>query len=149
MMGELEVRDLLVAPFHEGHSWGSLDLTPDPVQPGPGATVDLAVADGVDAIRQALLLRLLTPLGSLAPLGHAGYGSRLHELIGDLNTTMARQLARSFVLRALAQEPRVLEPLALEIEEPDPSTPDRLQIHVVVQTRDLADPVALSIEVTP
>lgn len=148
-MSELDVRDLLVAPFHEGHSWGALDLTPDPVQPGAGAQVDLAVVDGVDAIRQALLLRLLTPLGSLAPLGHAGYGSRLHELIGELGTPLARQLARSFVLRALDQEPRVLAPLVLEIEAPDPTTPDRLRIHVVVQTRDVVDPVALSIEVAP
>ena len=148
-MARLDVRDLLVAPFHEGHSWGALDLTTDPVQPGLNTHVDLAVADGVDAIRQALLLRLLTPLGSLAALGHAGYGSRLHELIGDFNQPMTRQLARSFVLRALEQEPRVLAPLMLEIEEPDPSSPDRLRIHVLVQTREVDDPVALSIEVAP
>jgi phage baseplate assembly protein W len=143
------VRDLLVAPFLEGDSWGSLDLTLVPEQPRPGASVDLATAAGPDALRQALLLRLLTPVGALAALGHPDYGSRLHELVGELHTPAARQLARSYVLRALEQEPRIRCPLQLDLEAPDPATPDRLRIHVVVEARDLTDPVALSIEVAP
>ncbi len=147
-MAELVARDLLVAPSYSGHTWGSLDLAPTPVQPGEGP-VDLAVAAGVDAIRQCLLVRLLTPLGSLTELGHGGYGSRLHELVGDLHTTTTRQLARSFVLRALEQEPRVLAPLELEVEAPDPAAPDHVRIRVLVQARDVPEPVALTIEVTP
>jgi len=142
-----EVRDLLVAPFFEGDSWGTLDLSWAPEPQVPGEVADLNVAAGANALRQALLLRLLTPVGSLADLGHPGYGSRLHELIGELHTPTARQLARSYVLRALAEEPRVLEPLELVVEEPSPTSPDTVRIRIVVQPRDLADPVALGIEV--
>ncbi len=167
MTARPEARDLLVAPFYEGDSWGSLDLAmrdritrpdvrADLDVPGAqlggidvtGRTItDLSVARGHDALRQALLLRLLTPLGSLAPLGHASYGSRLHELIGELNVLTTRQLARSYTLRALRDEPRVDEVLEVTVAEPDQQSLDRIHIHVVVAAKDIDDPIALGIEV--
>ncbi|NJK53600.1 MAG: GPW/gp25 family protein [Leptolyngbyaceae cyanobacterium SU_3_3] len=68
---------------------------------------DLALLHGADNLRQALLLRFLTPVGELAPLGHPSYGSRLFELIGELNSDTNRNRAKLFVLQALAAEPRV------------------------------------------
>ena len=160
-------RDLLVAPRYEGDSWGSLDLvardrvTRSDVQADldvSGSQVggvdvegrsiaDLSVAHGPDALRQALLLRLLTPLGSLTPLGHAGYGSRLHELIGELNVPTTRQLARSYTLRALREDPRVENVLEVTVVEPDQFSLDHIELHVVVEAADITDPIALGIEV--
>src|SRR4051794_12538 len=106
-------RDLLVAPFLSATSWDALDLTPTGQGADLAAPVDLAAVEGIDALRQALLLRLLTPQGSLAALGHAEYGSRLHELVGTEFADAARLLARAFVLQALRQEQRVERVLAL------------------------------------
>jgi phage baseplate assembly protein W len=71
--------------------------------------VDLDTLNGVDNLLQALLLRFLTPLGELALLGHPDYGSRLFDLIGELNTETNRNRAKLFVLQALRAEPRVRE----------------------------------------
>jgi phage baseplate assembly protein W len=136
-------RDLLVAPFLSATTWDSLDLT----TAGSGANLDLQVVEGVDALRQALLLRLLTPQGSLAALGHADYGSRLHELVGSEFTEAARLLARAFVLQAVRQERRVERVLALNVERQEPSRPDSLRLTLVVQATGIADPVALGLEV--
>jgi phage baseplate assembly protein W len=143
-----EARDLLVAPFYRGDSWGSLDLATSPRDPRPGEDSDLDVAAAGDALRQALLLRLLTPQGSLAELGHVAYGSRLHELIGELNTPTTRQLARSYTLRALRDDPRVESVVELIITEPDPTSPNVVRIRALVKARDIEDPLALGIEVT-
>jgi phage baseplate assembly protein W len=140
-------RDLLVTPFFRADDASTLDVTARPDPPRPGESSDLAIAGGGDALRQALLVRLLTPLGALAPLGHAQYGSRLHELVGQPNTPAARRLARSFVLQALAQERRVARVLDLEVMEPDQLAQDRLQIFLRVQPASDLDPVALGIEV--
>jgi phage baseplate assembly protein W len=139
-------RDLLVAPSYEGNSWGSLDLVPDP--PGaPARETDLATAVGPLAMRQALLLRLLTPLGALADLGHPDYGSRLHELLGELHTPAARDLARAFTLRAVLAEPRVESVVSLQVRRPDQFAQQRVEILLTVQARGIDEPVALGIEV--
>jgi phage baseplate assembly protein W len=137
-------RDVLLARFYEADDWGTLDLVD---VPGHGSSVDLAVAADGNALRQALLLRLLTPLGSLGQLGHAGYGSRLHELIGRLSTDGTRQLARSFVIQAIAQERRVKRILELEVKKPDQLSQDRLHIFIRVEPDTDLDAVELGIEV--
>lgn len=145
-------RDLLVAPFLAAGTWDALDLAPTPPPSGMvahdlAARVDLRAVDGVDALRQALLLRLLTPQGSLAALGHAEYGSRLHELVGAEFTDAARLLARAFVLQAVRQERRVDRVLGLTVERQDPSRPDRLRLTLVVQAAGSGDPVSLGLEI--
>ncbi|MBR0674243.1 hypothetical protein [Neoroseomonas soli] len=140
-------RDLMVAPFLSATTWDALDLTPTPQGADLAAKVDLQAVEGVDALRQALLLRLLTPLGSLAALGHPDYGSRLHELVGTEFTDAARLRARAFVLQAIAQERRVERVLALTVEKQEPSRPDSLRLSLAVQASGLADPVALGLEV--
>lgn len=143
-----EARDLLVTPFYRGDSWGSLDLALSPRRPAPGEPdVDLDVAVGADSLRQALILRLLTPQGSLAALGHVDYGSRLHELIGELNTPTTRQLARSYTLRALSADRRVEEVVDLRIAAPDPQEPETIRLWALVKVRGITDPVELGIEV--
>lgn len=69
--------------------------------------IDTALVSGPANLAQALVHRLLTRVGELAPLGHPEYGSRIHQLIGEQNTEPNRQLLKLFVLEALAHEPRI------------------------------------------
>ncbi len=77
--------------------------------------IDLARLSGVENLRQALLLRFLTPRGELAALGHRDFGSRLYELVGERDTETNRNRAKLFVLQALAAEPRVEEVLSVTV----------------------------------
>ena len=51
---------------------------------------DLARLEGIENLKQALLLRCLTARGELAPLGHRDYGSRLAGLIGEPDSELTR-----------------------------------------------------------
>lgn len=136
-----------MAPFLAATTWDALDLTPTSRGTDLAAKVDLQAVEGVDALRQALLLRLLTPLGSLAALGHSDYGSRLHELVGTEFTDAVRLRARVFVLQAVTQERRVESVLALTVERQEASAPDSLRLTLVVKASGIDDPVALGLEV--
>jgi phage baseplate assembly protein W len=137
--------------LHFAHSWGALDLAVAPRQVGVRTTAPagLAAVSGRANLAQALILRLLTPRGSLAGLGHAGYGSRLGELVGRRNDVTARNLARLFVIEAIDQEPRVAELQTLVVET-DRGSPDVIRISFAVLPADTLDPtgepLALSLE---
>jgi phage baseplate assembly protein W len=77
--------------------------------------VDLQTLTDLDNLKQALLLRFLTRMGDLAQLGHPAYGSRLYTLIGQLNTATNRNLAKLYVLEALAPEPRVERVISVDV----------------------------------
>jgi phage baseplate assembly protein W len=96
---------------------------------------DLEPLSGTDNLKQALLLRFLTQVGELAPLGHRDYGSRLHELIGEPNTESNRNRAKLYVLRALAAEPRVEKVLAVDVRSRR-GAPNRLDIDVSLKVLD-------------
>lgn len=141
-------KDLLLTPFFEATEWDQLDLTGDPRgRPYPTEPVDLDIAEGEEALRQALILRLLTPVGALSELGHAGYGSRLGELIGQENTETSRLRARAFVLQALAQERRVAQVLELRVGLPADGARDRIAISFRVQPVEGGSPLDLGLEV--
>ncbi len=91
--------------------------------------VDLERFEGVDNLKQALLLRFLTRQGELAVLGHRAYGSRLYELIGEPNTESNRNLAKLFVLQALQAEPRVGEIVSVDVRTRR-SEPARIDVDV-------------------
>jgi len=91
--------------------------------------VDLDTLGGADNLVQALLLRVLTTQGELAALGHPNYGSRLHELIGELNTETTRNRAKLFTLQALADEPRVAKVISVSVTT-DRKNPTRIDINV-------------------
>jgi phage baseplate assembly protein W len=152
-MAPLQVSDLLVVPHMAAHDASSLDLTTRSrvlrrTPPGDrGVRDDLRLVDGREHLAQAILLRLLTPVGSLAPLGHASYGSRLHELIGRRKTEELRNLCRAFVLEAVAQEPRVDLTVADLRFEPDRERFDSFVFTLAVRPGPGADPVGLSLEV--
>lgn len=136
-------------PLESADSWGSLDLK---VSSG-GITrrnadlVDFAAVAGRENLGQALILRLLTRKGSLAPLGHPDYGCRLTELTGEENNDANRNRARLYTIEAVAQEPRVRELLDLEVATV-PGQPDTIRIALSVLPLDDDDPLSLGLEVT-
>lgn len=102
-------------------------------QQGPLTLTDLGIVTGRDNLGQAVLLRLLTPRGEMAALGHPEYGSRLHELIGRPNNETTRNLVRLFILESLAQERRI-EPKGVKVAvEPVPGTRDRVAVRLTVR----------------
>jgi len=70
---------------------------------------DLVAVEGRDLVVQAVWLRLATPLGELAHLGHARFGSRIHLLIGRLLGPETLALAEAYTREALRREPLVQE----------------------------------------
>lgn len=104
--------------------------------------VDLETLTGADNLIQALLLRFLTPVGELALLGHPDYGSRLHELIGELNTETNRNRAKLYVLQALAAEPRVKKVLSIQVTQ-NRKVPTQIDINVKLLSIDSDAPLNL------
>lgn len=104
--------------------------------------VDLDTWSGADNLIQALLLRFLTPMGELAILGHADYGSRLHELIGELNTETNRNRAKLYVLQALAAEPRVQKVLEVKVTQ---SKRDRAQVDIAISLLAISSDTPLNL----
>jgi len=145
--------DLLVIPHMVAHDAAEVDLVrqrkPRRVNLAAGATeaFDLGLVDGRQNLAHALILRLLTPRGSLADLGHAGYGSRLHELIGERKTESLRNLCRAYVLEVVAQEPRVEDKAVSLTFDRLSETPDAFVFILEVQPRAGGSPLSLSLEV--
>jgi phage baseplate assembly protein W len=105
---------------------------------------DLDTWAGNENLAQALLLRLLTWRGELAPLGHPAYGSRLHELIGELNTQTVRNRAKMYVLQALADEPRVRRVVSVSVT-PSRVVREQIDIDLVLEAIEHADELRLFI----
>lgn len=104
-----------------------------PTRDGAAQLTDLGTVSGRDNLGQAILLRLLTPRGELAGLGHPQYGSRLHELIGRPNSETTRNLAKLHVLEALREERRVAKVVEVAVEPPPDGRPrDRVSIRLRV-----------------
>ena len=76
---------------------------------------DFDLLSGRQNLQQAVVMRLLTPRGELAHLGHPEYGARVHELIGSGNTETNRNLLKLFILEALKREPRIEKVTKLDI----------------------------------
>ncbi|MGR9045802.1 MAG: GPW/gp25 family protein [Gammaproteobacteria bacterium] len=104
--------------------------------------VDLESLTGTDNLVQALLLRFLTPVGELAVLGHPSYGTRLAELIGELNNETNRNRAKLFVLQALADEPRVRQVLSVKVTQ-SRSDRTRMDIEITLMAVDSDTPLNL------
>jgi phage baseplate assembly protein W len=104
--------------------------------------IDLETLSGNSNLQQALLLRFLTHAGELAALGHSDYGSRLFELVGELNTETTRNRAKMFVLQALAGEPRVKQVLNLTVSQ-NPARRDEIDIDVSLMAIDSDTPLNL------
>lgn len=98
----------------------------------PGLFDDMATVSGRDNLAQAVITRLLTPLGELSALGHPEYGSRLHELVGRENTETNRNLLKLHILASLKMEPRIEETRVVTVE-PDSYSRDRVNVRLEVK----------------
>jgi phage baseplate assembly protein W len=130
-------------------SWHWLDLAVGPRRTGGRARDgggDLQATDGRANLAQALIVRLLTPIGDLAHLGHPAYGSRLGELVGQLNDERTRNLARRHVIEAIRAEARVGRLDQLVVRVPD-DRPDVVEITFSVVPVSGDDPLAIALEV--
>ena len=103
-----------------------------------GATVDVAVVDGVAAADQLFITRLKTRKGELTPLGHPEYGSRHHELIGQPNVERTRALIKLHVLEALSHEPRIARILRCDVTAGD--DPPRDEVRIVLELEIIDEP---------
>jgi phage baseplate assembly protein W len=107
---------------------------------------DLAVVSGVSNLAQALVLRLQTERGELTDLGHPDYGSRHHQLVGELNTESNRNLVKLYVLECLRQEPRLAEITRVAVR-PYERRERRLEVEIQVEAivRGSSTPLSLVI----
>lgn len=96
--------------------------------PGKG---DLDVISGEENLAQAIIHRLTTEEGELEDVGHADYGSRLYDIIGEPNNEMTRNRIRNTVRFALSQEPRIREVTEIRVRSDD-HDPNLLYIAISV-----------------
>ena len=134
-----DIRLLSNLQFQNNRDRGSDLLVTTRAQTG---RVDLQTIRDTDNLKQALLLRFLTPVGELTQLGHPDYGSRLSELIGELNNDANRNLAKMFVLQALALEPRVQQVLNVTVTQ---NSARRNQMDIAVSLKAITSQTPLNL----
>ena len=100
----------------------------------PEINGDLATIDEDFNLGQAIINRLRTRQGELADLGHSLYGSRLQELIGELNNENTRDLAVIYAREAIQQDPRVGEILEVQVN-PVKGQPNQIIISISIIPR--------------
>ena len=109
---------------------------------GIGRFQDWALAEGEANLGQAITIRLLTPRGELAALGHADYGSRLHELVGRTNTATTHNLIKLYILESLARESRIAKVEDIQVR-PDPYLRTLVKVTLTVLPASMPDPVTV------
>jgi phage baseplate assembly protein W len=144
-------KDIRILSQFSAHATSSLDLVRTDrlarTSSGIDELTDVAVLEHRENLAQALTLRLLTPRGALKDLGHANYGSRLHELVGRQKNETNRNLCRLFVLEAVAQEPRVADKAVSFAFDRDRETIASFYFDLVVKPKDGGDDLTLGLEV--
>lgn len=144
-----DLKVILGPPAMAAHDTSPLDLRMDSrfFSSSQKGTYDFQTISGRETLAQAMILRLLTPKGSLAELGHAEYGSRLSELIGRRKTAAIRALCKAYVLEAVAQEPRV-EDKAVSFSFDIPSEgPSEMRFNLAIKPKTDPEPVTLNFAV--
>jgi len=92
---------------------------------------DLDTISDEDNLAQAIIARLSTEVGELADVGHADYGSRLHELVGEINNEATRERIKALVIECLTQERRIKKIASVNVKT-DPHDPNRVDIEITV-----------------
>ena len=125
----LQLRDNRLRPIY------SVETVFQRIPNRPDRLQDIAMVSGRDNLAQAIIMRLLTPLGELNALGHPEYGSRVHELIGSRNTETTRNLLSLYLLESLQQEPRIAEVESVRVDL-DPVIRERVNVQLQVKPTD-------------
>jgi phage baseplate assembly protein W len=104
---------------------------------------DLQTVSGQANLAQAIINRLLTRRGELTRLGHPNYGSRLHQLIGEVNNNRTRGLAEIYIRECLAQESRIEEIRFIKFKPPSRGM-DREVLEVTLAVKPLGQSEAIT-----
>lgn len=112
---------------------------------GPPATTTVS---GRENLIQAILNRLYTRQGELTSLGHPTYGSRLYELVGNLNSDRVRRLAELYIRDCLAQEARIAEIVQVTFEPPARSLSQQTTLTAAIVIRSIEEPTLIAIDLT-
>ena len=118
-----EEREIIGTDLKLKFDWLGADLT---MMEGDYDTVSAE-----DNLAQAIISRLSTEEGELHDIGHADYGSRLQELVGEPNNGRTRQRVENLVRDCLTQEPRIKEVTSVNVR-PNPSDLHGLDIEITV-----------------
>jgi phage baseplate assembly protein W len=92
---------------------------------------DLGTVTDADNLAQAIIARLSTDEGELYDIGHADYGSRLHDVIGEINNEATRQRIKGLVRECLVQEHRIREVINVNVI-PHSHDPNRVDIEMTI-----------------
>jgi phage baseplate assembly protein W len=84
-----------------------------------------------DNLAQAIIARLSTDVGELYDIGHADYGSRLHDVIGEVNNAETRNRIKTIVEDCLIQETRIKQVANIAVL-PNPRDPHAVDIEMSV-----------------
>lgn len=109
----------------------------DLISVGKGVDLDLSTEGDLDLIEdkdnllQAIICRLSTSEGELYEVGHADYGSRLHEIVGEINNAATRNRIKALIRECLLQEPRIKEIVRVNVVT-DHRDPNRVNIEITV-----------------
>jgi phage baseplate assembly protein W len=103
-------------------------------------STDVGVVSGKANLVQSLIMRLQTEQEELAGLGHPGYGSRHHRLIGEPNVESNRNLIKLYVLECVKQEPRLESVLKIDVKAGQGrENRDKVDITISVKAKGLPD----------
>jgi phage baseplate assembly protein W len=92
---------------------------------------DLSTVQDHENLAQAIIARLSTEEGELYDTGHPDYGSRLHEVIGEVNNEMTRRRIQAIVQDCLSQENRIKEVTSVNVLS-DPNDHHKINIEITV-----------------
>ncbi len=92
---------------------------------------DLVTVSSEENLAQAIINRLTTDEGELEDIGHADYGSRLYQVVGEPNNEGTRAKIKNVVGYCLSQEPRIKEVTGIDIRT-NPRDQNRLDIEITV-----------------
>ncbi|MFK8184559.1 MAG: GPW/gp25 family protein [Phormidesmis sp.] len=109
---------------------------------------DLAVVNGRENLTQALINRLHTRKGELTALGHPDYGSRLYQLIGELNNQRTRTRTELYVRESLAQESRISEIIDIQFQPTaqSPTIEARTTLVMTITVQPIDDEALLTLD---
>jgi phage baseplate assembly protein W len=74
---------------------------------------------------------LSTEKGELFDIGHPEYGSRLHEVVGEINNELTRRKVKAIVQDCLNQETRIKEINSIKVSA-DQYDHHRLNIEITI-----------------
>jgi phage baseplate assembly protein W len=92
---------------------------------------DLETISDEENLGQAIMCRLSTEKGELFDIGHPEYGSRLHEVVGEINNELTRRKVKAIVQDCLNQETRIKEINSIKVSA-DQYDQHRLNIEITI-----------------